>query len=360
MLFRSGIIVVSVDGDTSTFLAAVTGKESITAYLDLYGYDAGGSEVVSIRALPVRARMSIDPASGTPLDPAALYYTKTEIDALLTGYPTLAGDNAFTGANTFTNSAGIVTQQAATQDAMRLIGRAAGTGSHVLSLTPTTLTNSRTATLPDASIVVAGSASALTEGYMTTVAAGGLLASTDISVGAADGFISRAGLMKFTASAAGSITFQTSSGSVDFTPNGVQSVSLLTSGEMQLMQEVASYPAANAYPLIYRTGATGTGVFSEAGNLVLQARTSAARSIVFAGATSEWARISATGQFLIGTATAGASKLVVNDDSIQINTAKTPASASATGTLGQVAWDSSYIYVCTTTNTWVRAALTTW
>jgi len=32
--------------------------------------------------------------------------------------------------------------------------------------------------------------------------------------------------------------------------------------------------------------------------------------------------------------------------------------ANATGTLGQISWDDSYIYVCTATNTWKRVALT--
>jgi fibronectin-binding autotransporter adhesin len=63
---------------------------------------------------------------------------------------------------------------------------------------------------------------------------------------------------------------------------------------------------------------------------------------------------------LIGTTTLGACRLVVNDSSIQINSAKTPASASATGTQGQVCWDANYIYVCTATNTWRRAAIATW
>lgn len=39
---------------------------------------------------------------------------------------------------------------------------------------------------------------------------------------------------------------------------------------------------------------------------------------------------------------------------------QTPASASATGTAGTVTWDSSYIYVCTASNTWKRAAIATW
>jgi hypothetical protein len=41
-----------------------------------------------------------------------------------------------------------------------------------------------------------------------------------------------------------------------------------------------------------------------------------------------------------------------------LNTA--PATASSTGTLGEIRIDASYIYVCTATNTWVRSALTTW
>jgi hypothetical protein len=54
------------------------------------------------------------------------------------------------------------------------------------------------------------------------------------------------------------------------------------------------------------------------------------------------------------------SGLDVNSDSIRVRTAKTPASASATGTQGQIAWDASYLYVCTATNTWKRSAITTW
>ena len=38
----------------------------------------------------------------------------------------------------------------------------------------------------------------------------------------------------------------------------------------------------------------------------------------------------------------------------------TPASASATGIAGEIAWDANYLYVCTATNTWKRVALSTW
>lgn len=37
-----------------------------------------------------------------------------------------------------------------------------------------------------------------------------------------------------------------------------------------------------------------------------------------------------------------------------------PASASSAGSPGDLAWDSSYIYVCVATDTWKRAAIGTW
>lgn len=41
-----------------------------------------------------------------------------------------------------------------------------------------------------------------------------------------------------------------------------------------------------------------------------------------------------------------------------LNTA--PASASDTGTAGEIRWTSTHVYLCVATNTWVRAALSTW
>jgi len=43
-----------------------------------------------------------------------------------------------------------------------------------------------------------------------------------------------------------------------------------------------------------------------------------------------------------------------------ILTTQTPASAAASGTAGEVAWDTSYLYVCVGTNTWKRVAIATW
>jgi hypothetical protein len=51
---------------------------------------------------------------------------------------------------------------------------------------------------------------------------------------------------------------------------------------------------------------------------------------------------------------------IISGNRLRIVTAKTPSSASDTGTTGDICWDSSYIYICTATNTWRRIAHATW
>ena len=52
--------------------------------------------------------------------------------------------------------------------------------------------------------------------------------------------------------------------------------------------------------------------------------------------------------------------LDVNSDAIRVRSSQTPASASATGTQGQVCWDDNYIYVCIGEDEWKRSLLSTW
>lgn len=65
----------------------------------------------------------------------------------------------------------------------------------------------------------------------------------------------------------------------------------------------------------------------------------------------------------------GSGRVVVVDDSITINTSKTPATSkgAAGDKAGMIAWDSNYIYVCITNytdgvaNIWKRSAISgTW
>lgn len=76
-------------------------------------------------------------------------------------------------------------------------------------------------------------------------------------------------------------------------------------------------------------------------------------------AAGERMRITSAG--LVGIATtAPSATLDVNADTMRLRTARTPASATATGNAGDICWDSSYLYVCTATNTWRRIAHSTW
>lgn len=52
--------------------------------------------------------------------------------------------------------------------------------------------------------------------------------------------------------------------------------------------------------------------------------------------------------------------LHITGNSLRIQNSRTPASASATGNQGEIAWDSGFFYCCTASNTWKRVAIATW
>lgn len=45
---------------------------------------------------------------------------------------------------------------------------------------------------------------------------------------------------------------------------------------------------------------------------------------------------------------------------IYLSSSYVPSTAGSSGTAGQLAWNSDYIFVCTATNTWKRANLVAW
>lgn len=51
---------------------------------------------------------------------------------------------------------------------------------------------------------------------------------------------------------------------------------------------------------------------------------------------------------------------LVTAPQLRISLSNPPASATATGSAGQMRWDANYIYVCTATDTWKRVAIATW
>jgi uncharacterized protein YjeT (DUF2065 family) len=111
--------------------------------------------------------------------------TAADILLRLIGAATLAAGSFMVGQGTATlvstgtgltyASNTLTTRPAATQDGIALTGRAGGTSTYTQTLTTAALTGNRTATFPDAAIVVAGSAAALTSGRVPYVTTGGLL-----------------------------------------------------------------------------------------------------------------------------------------------------------------------------------------
>lgn len=103
-----------------------------------------------------------------------------------------------------------------------------------------------------------------------------------------------------------------------------------------------------AEPSLSRGDDRDTGIMFPAANVV---------AIVTAGL--ERLRVDASGYFGFGTS-APSGLVDINDNKLRVRTAQTPASAGAAGNQGEIAWDANYIYVCTATNTWKRAALASW
>jgi hypothetical protein len=84
--------------------------------------------------------------------------------------------------------------------------------------------------------------------------------------------------------------------------------------------------------------------------------------------SSGWGSASAANILLIPSSTgkiglltnAPVSPVDINADTMRLRTARTPASAAASGNQGEICWDSSFIYVCVAANTWKRATLNSW
>lgn len=95
-----------------------------------------------------------------------------------------AGNNAFTGANTFYNATGQTFAPASTNDGIIVQGRSGGSSSYRVTFTTTTLSGSRTITLPDANIDFSSGLGVANGGTgLSTTTAYGLIAAGTTSTG---------------------------------------------------------------------------------------------------------------------------------------------------------------------------------
>lgn len=83
-------------------------------------------------------------------------------------------------------------------------------------------------------------------------------------------------------------------------------------------------------------------------------------SIGFYSGTTLRASMISSGLWAFGGSHTPTATIDVNSDIIRLRTAKTPASASATGNAGDICWDSSFIYVCVSASSWKRVAISSW
>jgi hypothetical protein len=114
------------------------------------------------------------------------------------------------------------------------------------------------------------------------------------------------------------------------------------------------------------TEATGSPLISAVGtdtNVGLTFQPKGTGSFSIYTATQSVCTIEATGAgstIGLNLVSKGTGSVTVNGNHAVNKNAAVPATATSTGIVGQVAYDSTWFYVCTATNTWRRAALSSW
>ena len=137
---------------------------------------------------------------------------------------------------------------------------------------------------------------------------------------------------------------------------------LLTSGNGDRDDGGALGKGGNGGDITLTTGYGGDGVFGNGGNggdIELTPGQGGDSDEASSGIYGDIIMVKNGGRVGIG-ATIPSALLDIDSDIVRVRSSKTPSSASDTGNAGDICWDSNYIYVCVATDTWKRAALSTW
>jgi hypothetical protein len=177
-----------------------------------------------------------------------------------------------------------------------------------------------------------------------------------------------------TVSITGATTVNPANLNVSITPTGTGVLTLTSGavGNINNMNIGATTRGTGAFTTLNANGNTTLGT-NTSNTLTVNSTTTINAPVTFTGVNSH---VTLTGQ-LRGPATFIIDPAVVGDDtgtveikgSLQVNGANTadrlkntaaPATATDTGTAGEIRYDADYIYICTATDTWKRVAIATW
>lgn len=136
--------------------AATAAANTFTAAQTFRAANAIRSEAASTQdAVVLAGRAGGTSSHAVTLTPTTLSSSTTlTLPNVTDTVATIGTAQTFTAAQTFRAANAIRSEAASTQDAVVIAGRAGGTGSFAVTLTPTTLTASRTVTLPDANTTI--------------------------------------------------------------------------------------------------------------------------------------------------------------------------------------------------------------
>jgi Major tropism determinant N-terminal domain len=117
----------------------------------------------------------------------------------------------------------------------------------------------------------------------------------------------------------------------------------------------ASNPTGNSYTLPTATPSILGGVKIDGTSITINGS-----GVITANNTYTLPQAGISSLGVLGGVKVDGSTITINNGVISSGLISAPATATSVGIQGQIAYDSTYVYVCIATNTWKRAALSTW
>ena len=156
---------------------------------------------------------------------------------------------------------------------------------------------------------------------------------------------------------------------LDLQVNGTSLTRVSSAGQLRVPSGTKTAPTikfgASSWGIFERSSVTidftdGTNVYYsfQAASALLGSSTAISWSSTFPDSTGGDCGLVRSAAGVVKVTNGGAGDGTISGQHRLVGTA--PASATATGTAGDIRYDADYIYICTATNTWKRAAISTW